>query len=246
MSPMRTRSTATAAALVAIAACTACGATRALAVEPSSPIGSGVLGLTATASIEVPQDTIAITMSTSKEGSDAVSVQTQLKLALDAALAEAKKDVRPGQLDVRTGSFSLFPRYAAKGGINGWQGTAEIVVEGRDIAAIGALSGRVATMTVANVAFRLSREAARKVEADVVAQAIVRYRSEAADYAKQFGYAGYAIREVTVSTGEGFAGPAPGRVRMAAMSSAVSSEPLAVEPGKSTVTATVSGTVQMK
>ena len=245
MIPIRSRPIASIAASLAIAACAAFGATKVLAAEPLS-VANGVLGLTATASIEVPQDTIAITMSTSKEGSDANAVQAQLKQALDAALAEAKKDARPGQVDVRTGSFSLFPRYAAKGGINGWQGTAEVVVEGRDIAAIGALSGRMVTMTVANVAFRLSRDAGRKVEGDVVAEAIVRYRAHAADYAKQFGYAGYAIREVTVSTGEGSAGPIPGRQRMAVMSSAVSSEPLAVEPGKSTVTATVSGTVQMK
>jgi hypothetical protein len=38
-------------------------------------------------------------------------VQTQLKAALDAALAEAKKSAQPGQLDVRTGNFSLSPRY---------------------------------------------------------------------------------------------------------------------------------------
>jgi predicted secreted protein len=90
-----------------------------------------VLSLTASASVEVTKDLLSITFSTTKEGADANAVQAQLKQALDAALAEAKKAARPGQVDVQTGAFSLYPRYAPKGGISGWQGSAEIVVDGR-------------------------------------------------------------------------------------------------------------------
>ena len=127
-------------------------------------------------------------------------MQAQLKQALDAALAEAKKAARPGQVDVRTGNFSLYPRYARRQRHHGWQGSAELVVEGRDMAAIGQLAGRIATMTIASVGYRLSREASEKVESEVAAEAIARYRAKAGEYAKQFGYAGYAIREVNVSS----------------------------------------------
>lgn len=218
------------------------------AVLPShaeTPPPQGVLSLTATASVEVTKDLLAITFSTTKEGADANAVQSQLKQALDAALAEAKKAARPGQVDVQTGTFSLYPRYAAKGGINGWQGTAEIIVDGRDMAAIGQLSGRITTMTVARVSYRLSREATQKVEGEVVAEAIGRYRAKAAEYAKQFGYGGFSIREVNVTTTEPAQGPTPMfRTQAAAMSAP--SEALSVEPGKAQVNANVSGTVQMK
>src|SRR4051794_22626199 len=83
----------------------------------------GVLGLAASASVDVVKDVLVVTFSTTREGSDANAVQGELKRALDAALAEAKKvarpgqiDVqtaRPGQIDVQTGNFSLYPRYAA-------------------------------------------------------------------------------------------------------------------------------------
>ncbi len=232
------------AASVAIAALTAFAATQAAAAEPAV-MPTGVLGLSASASVEVPQDLIAIHFSTSKEGSDANAVQAQLKTALDAALAEAKKAARPGQVDVRTGAFSLYPRYEQKGGISGWQGTAEVIVEGRDITAIGQLGARITTMTVASVGFRLSREASQRVEGGVVAEAISRYRTRAADYAKQFGYAGYVIREVNVSMGEPVVVMRTAMARQK-MSALASSEPLAVEPGTSTVSATVNGTVQMK
>ena len=86
-------------------------------------------------SVEVTKDVLAVTFSTTKEGADANAVQAQLKQALDAALAEAKKSgASPGQVDVQTGAFSLFPRYTNKGGISGWQGTAELIVDGRDMA----------------------------------------------------------------------------------------------------------------
>ena len=208
----------------------------------------GVLGLSASASVEVVKDLLAVTFSTTREGSDANAVQAQLKLALDAAVAEAKKAARPGQLEVQTGNFSLYPRYSSPAGpgpqsISGWQGSAELIVEGRDMAAIGQLTGRITTMTIAHVAYRLSREASQRVESDIVAEAIAAFRAKAASYAKLFGYGGYAVREVTVATSEPQSGPMP-MLRMQAAGS-VAGEALPVQPGKAVVTANVNGTIQM-
>jgi predicted secreted protein len=230
--------------LAAVAAALAWASASALAAD--APSVQGVLSLTASASVDVARDLLSITFSTSREGSDANTVQAQLKQALDAALAEAKKAVRPGQIEVQTGNFSLYPRYAPKGGISGWQGSAEVIVEGRDMTGIGQLAGRISTMTIGHVGYRLSREANDKVEADVTGEAIARYRAKAQSYVKQFGYAGYSIREVNVSATEPQSGPMP-MMRMAAPAAlSQSSDPLSVEPGKATVTATVNGTVQMK
>ena len=146
---------------------------------------------------------------------------------------------------MQTGNFSLYPRYAPKGGINGWQGTAELVVQGRDMAAISQLAGRIQSMAIGRVAYGLSREASQKVEAEVTAQAIQRFQAQAAEIVKQFGYQGATVREVNVQTNE------PGMVPMAAKAyrraaAAPMDEALPVEAGKGTVTATVSGTVQLK
>jgi predicted secreted protein len=201
-----------------------------------------VVGLSASASVEVTKDLLGVTFTTTREGSDAGVVQNQLKQALDAALAEARKVARPGQIDVRTGNFSLYPRYAPKGGITGWQGSAELVVEGRDSQGIAQLSGRVQTMNIARVGWSLSREAREKVEGDVAAQAIARFRSQADTFAKNFGFTGHVLREVQVSGNEqgGFV-----PVMRAQASKAMSDEALPVEAGKASVTATVSGTVQL-
>ena len=205
----------------------------------------GVVSLSASATVEVTKDLLNVVLSTNKEGQDAASVQSQLKQALDAALAEARKAAKPGQIEVQTGNFSLYPRYAPKGGLTGWQGSAELVIEGKDMSGIGALTGRITTMSVARVSQGVSRELREKVESDLAAQAIARYRAKAADYARQFGYSGYVIREVNVSGTEppGFV-PMP-MVRAKAMASVASDEALPVEAGKAQLAVNVSGSVQL-
>lgn len=214
------------------------------AAQAETPPLQGVVSLASSASIEVTKDLLNVVMTTTREGQDAATVQSQLKQALDAALAEARKAARPGQLEVQTGNFSLYPRYAAKGGINGWQGSAELVIEGKDMPAIGQLTGRIGTMTIGRVGYGVSRELREKVEGEVTAQAITRYRAKAADYAKQFGYAGYVIREVSVGGSEPqMYAPAP-MLRAKAMS-ASADEALPVEAGKATIVVNVNGSVQL-
>ena len=71
--------------------------------------------------------------------------------------------------------------FSIKGGITGWQGTAELSIEGKDIPGIAQLTGRIHTMTVARVGTSLSREQREKVESEVTGQAIAQYRAKAAD-----------------------------------------------------------------
>lgn len=213
----------------------------------ATPAPMNVVSLTASATVEVPRDLLSVTFSTMREGADANAVQAQLKQALDAALAEARRAARPGEVDVQTGGFSLYPRYANRAGtsvVSGWQGTAELVVEGRDTQAIAALTGRIPTMTIARVGFRLSREAREKVENDVSAQAIERFRQRADFVTRQFGFGGYSVREVSLSTNDPGSGPVP-MFRTQAARVAGAEEALPVEAGKAAVTATVSGSVTM-
>ena len=236
MSSCRFRSTLFRAMLALLAAA---GAAHA---EPAPP--EGVVNLTSAASVEVTKDLLSVAFSTTRDGADAGLVQSQLKQALEAALTEARKVARPGQIEVQAGNFSLYPRYSSKGAINGWTGSTELVVEGRDLQAIGQLTGRVTTMTIARVGYNLSRELREKVEGEVAAQAIGRYRAKAAEVAKLFGYAGYTVREINVASGEPVAYAPMQSLRVKAMS-AGADEALPVEPGKGSVSVTVSGTVQM-
>ena len=189
-----------------LAGCALAAASLALPAQTLPP-PQNVLQLQATGTVEVQQDLLMLNLSTAREGADPTVVQTQLKTALDAALAEARKAAQPGQLDVRTGNFALYPRHNREGRISGWTGTAELILEGRDFGRITQTAGRIQSMTLGGVSFGLSREQRARVESEAQAIAIERFKAKAA-------------------------------------SAADASVP--VEPGRSTVSVTVSGSVQLR
>jgi predicted secreted protein len=203
-----------------------------------------VLQLSATGTVETQQDLLSMTLSTSRDAADAATVQTQLKTALDAALAEARKNAQPGLLDVRTGNFSLVPRYTRDGKISGWQGTTELVLEGKDFPRITQTAGRISTLTVGGIGFGLSREQRAKVEAEAQTIAIENFKQKAAELAKGFGFGGYTLREVSVNAND--SGPIRPRVMAAAAKSYAADAPVPVEAGKTSVVVNVSGSVQLK
>jgi len=231
----------TIAACIALAA--AAGAGSAMAQNGAAP-PQNVLQLTASGTVEVQQDLLSVTLTTTRDAADAATVQTQLKAAVDAALAEAKKNAQPGQLDVRTGNFSLSPRYTREGKINGWQGTAEMVLEGRDFPRITQTAGRISTLNVGNVGFALSREQRARSETEAQTIAIENFKQKANELAKGFGFGGYTLREVSVNANDG--GPIRPRVMAAAAKSFSADAPVPVEAGKTSVVVTVSGSVQLK
>jgi len=208
-------------------------------------VPQNIVQFSASSAVEVPQDLLSVSMNTTREGSDVALVQSQLKAALDAALGEAKKVAQPGQLEVRTGNFSLYPRYGRDGKISGWQGSTELVLEGRDFARISSTAGKIQTLSVGQVGFGLSRELRAKAESDAQTMAIEQFKVKAMDIAKGFGFAGYTLREIAVHAND--QGPVP-RPRLMAMEAkaAAAEAPLPVEAGKSTVRVTVSGAVQLR
>ena len=204
-----------------------------------------VAQLSASGSVDVQQDLLSIAMNTTASGPDANAVQTQLKQALDAALVIARPAVSPGQLDLRTGNFSLYPRYDKNGKINGWQGSTELVLDGRDFSRITTTAGKIQSLTMGNVSFALSREQRSKVEAEAQTIAIDRFKVKALEVSKSFGFTGYTLREVSINANDQSFQPRPRAMAMQARS-AESDSPVSVEAGKSTVLVNVNGSVQMR
>lgn len=219
----------------------------ALAQNARPDLPSNVVVISASGQLDVPQDWLTLTLTVSRDGSDAVSVQNQLRQAVDAALTIAKPQVLPKQLEVRTGSFGVYPRHGTNGKITGWQGRAELMLEGRDFLRISSTAAKATSMGIGNVAFSLSRETQQKLESDAQSMAIERFKAKATEVAKGFGFAGYTLREVSVSSADQPEQPMYARVASAPMAASMAQDAsLPVEAGKSQVTVTVSGSVQLR
>lgn len=205
----------------------------------------GVVSLNSSATVQVPNDWITVQFGITREGTEAAAVQADLKAALGTALTQARLvEKGDGHVTVQGGGFSLQPRLNVKGLVNGWTGTTSMWVQGRDMGTIAELAGRVQTMTVSSLDYSVSREAREKVEGEVAAQAIARFRAKAADYARAFGYATFTVRDANVNIDAGQPTPRPFRMKAAMLSSA--SDALPVEAGAGAVTANVNGNIQLK
>ena len=206
---------------------------------------ANVLQLSASGQAEAPQDLLTLTLATTREGTDAAAVQGELSQAVDQALAVLRKDVQAGQMEVHTGEFSVLPRYDREGRINGWQGRASVVLQGRDFARITQAAARASAMSVAGMGFGLSREQRERLEGQSQAQAIARFRAKAGEIARAFGLGDYTLREVSVSSDEQGDAPRPYGLNRMAMAAAAPVAP-PVEPGRGIVHVTVSGSIQAR
>ena len=169
-----------------------------LAVSPPQ----NVFRLSAAGQVEVVQDMLTLSLTATREGADASNVQAELRKALDTALTEVKKTAQDGDMEVRTGTFSVNPRYGKEGKITAWAGRAELLLEGKDFPRITQAAARATSMTIGNVYFGLSREQRARVQTQAQAEAIERFKARASEITKAFGFASYGLREVTVDGGE--------------------------------------------
>lgn len=218
-------------------------AATAAAADPAPP--ANTVNLSATVVEQVTQDWLTITVAATRDGTEAAAVQRQLKQVLEPALAEARREAAPGQLEVRTGRFQVTPRYGRDGRLSGWQGTAELVLAGRDIGKVAALASRLQGLVVSQSGYGLSRELREQHEASIAAAAIQKFRARAQAVATQFGFKGYALREVSVNTGEQPSPPPIAYSMRAKAAGADEAAPLPTEPGQGELSATVQGSVQL-
>ncbi len=97
------------------------------------------------------------------------------------------------------------------------------------------------------MSFSLSRQVRRQLESEVQAQAIERFKARAIEVARSFGFAGYTLREVSVSSADqGLEQSVQPRMMAMQAKAAVSDMALPVEAGKSMVNVTVSGSIQLR
>ncbi|SDC24090.1 Predicted secreted protein [Cupriavidus sp. YR651] len=216
--------------------------TAAMASAQTVPPPSGVLSLSAQAATEVPTDVVHLTLAAEQEGAEPLAISSALSARTQAVLAQAK---RTAGVEAQSGGFTIHPNTDRNGRISTWRGRSEIVLQSKDFAAVSKLAGELANqMQVQNVAFSLSREARQAAETKLADQAVAAFRDKAQATTRLFGYGSYSIREVSVNESGGMVPPMP-RMYAAKAMSADAGAPIPVEGGKTQVTVSVNGSVQM-
>jgi predicted secreted protein len=201
------------------------------------------VGFSVERSREVANDWVTAVLSVTHEDPSPAEVAARINRDMTWALglAKARSAVRS-----RTGGYSTQPVYDPKrGSVRGWRGMQEIVLESSDPAAVTALVGELQErLQVQSLATSVSPERRRKVEDELVAEALQAFQARADLVRRSFGAAGYRLVEVHVGTGGG--GPPPIRPMMRAMAAEAEMAPPAIEAGTSEISASANGTIELK
>jgi len=218
----------------------ALAAATALAQAPQQPFFN-VITLEASATADVPTDTLTVTLFVEEQGPDPGLLATRVNARLDEALARARKEPK---VEARSGNYQTNPTYDRANQITGWRIRADVVLESRDFKTVAALAGALQpALKLWSMTFSLSRGAREAAEAALLTEALAKFQEKARAIAKGLGFPGYALGQIVVRS-EGPV-PAPVAYRGVAMSAMADAAPapVPVEGGKNAVTVNVSGSV---
>ncbi len=205
-----------------------------------------VLNVDATVSSEVVPDLAVVTLAVVREGADVSPLTKDVNETLARAFAEVKG---VAGVTAANGGYSTFPRYDSRTGSStrtGWQVRAEMILKSKDFNALGTLVGKLAqTMQIAGSSFEISPELRAQESSALIDRAARAFGEKATAATRAFGYAGYAIRQVTLGSA-GQTGSPRAMYMDASAAQRVSAAPMPVESGRVTLSLTVSGSVQMR
>src|SRR3954467_10112940 len=157
-------------------------ATAAVAQPSSQQPFFNVITLEASATADVPTDTLTVTLFTEEQGPDPGALATRVNVRLEEALARAKKEPR---IEAHSGSYQTTPVYDRANQITGWRTRAEIVLESRDFKAVSGLAGgRQPTLKLGSMQFSLSRQAREAADASLLKEALAKFQERAGAIAK--------------------------------------------------------------
>ena len=201
-----------------------------------------VVSLEASATAEVPTDTLTITLFTEEQGPDPTDLAARVNTRLEQAMAKAKSETG---VETRSGNYQTNPLYDRANQVTGWRIRAELTLESRDFKAAGALASRLQpAMKLSSMAFSLSRAAREKAETALLTEALGKFQAKAQVIAKTLGFPGYTLSQVSVRSDGPIVQPMAYRgVAMAAMADPAPAPPSPAEGGKNAVTVTVAGSV---
>lgn len=215
-----------------------------------------LISLSATERTKLKQDTLTASLKYELEGGSANEIQDKINTAMAKAL-ESARGIEGAT--VSTGSYFVYmfdradtidPRtgkpMASK---KLWRGSQSMTIEGKDATAILNAVGKIQELglTMDNLNYNLSPEAAEAVRDDLMTKALAKIRTRADLAAKALGKSSVDIQQVTV---DGASQPYPQprmymKAEMAMASDAGVAAPVA-EAGESDITLTVTARILLK
>jgi predicted secreted protein len=211
----------------------------------AEPINYQQVSLSAEARREIDNDLMTATLFIEQDDKDPARLADQINRKINEALALGKefKTVK-----LRSSGRNTYPLYTAKNRADGWRSRADLSLESRDFAAASKLIGQLQSqLQLSGVGFSVSSEARDKAQNELITEAISAFRVRADIIAQGFGMKSWRVIQTQIGAND--MNPMPmykGAMvasRMDAMQVEVATPDMS--GGSSSVSVTVSGTVEM-
>jgi predicted secreted protein len=219
-------------------------ATLALCLLLAGPAAADtLLHLSESARVMVRPDQLAAALRAEAVAASAAEAQAQLNTAMAGAVATARQTAG---VTVATGAYSVWPQdQAARGGKQEWRASQTLELSSGDGVALLTLVGTLQQrgLAVAQLAWRLAPETARKARAEALRQALSGLRARADEAASILGLRFDSFRDVRL----GAAAPAPrGMMAMAAPAAANAAPPPVAQAEEVPIEASAEADVVLK
>jgi predicted secreted protein len=213
-------------------------------VQAAEPVQYNMVSLTAEVQNTLPNDLAQATVYA--EFSDASA--SALSDRLNRALADGLRVAKPfATVKAAAAGNSVYPVYNRNNKADGWRGRVDIALESTDFKAMAELIGKLQTgMQLGEMRFGLSPASREKVESALIDEAVKAFYGRADLVKKSLGSQHYKLVNLTVNTQSGGLQAAPRVMAMKAQAMAADVAPPPMEGGRSDMTVSVNGTVQME
>lgn len=190
---------------------------------------------------EVENDWATARLSAMAEGQDPTRVAAEVNAKMTRALARAKQEKG---IEIESGGYMTQPVYDANRIVR-WQAWQEIRLESADVDRLSKLIGALQEeqLLLSGIEFSVKRETREKLQDELTLEALGRFRARADLVSKGMGRAGWSL--ISLAVGQGGGHPHVYAMRAEADMAMKSAAAPAFEAGKSELSITVDGTVEL-
>jgi predicted secreted protein len=183
-------------------------------------------------------------MAAEKSGADASAITQQINKIMGDAVREAKA---VSGVEAITGNFSTQQQYDNKGNVIGWTVRSDLILKSKDFGLLGKLSGNLSqSLKIVGSGFEVSRELKAREEAILLQRGLEAFQAKAKTAAQTLGFGDYTLRDINIQQAQLEGGNNQPRPMMMARGAMADAAPVQIEAGRTAISLTVSGSIQLK
>lgn len=197
--------------------------------------------LSASASMEVENDTLSAQLYAQQEGSDLPGLADAVNRRISQAVERIKAE---DGVKLQTQGYQTYPIYTQQR-VTGWRVRQTLRIESRDADKLSRLLSELqSSLALESVNYSVSSEQREVAEEKLIGEAIRSFQKRAEQVTRHLGRSDYRLVEMRINTSEQTVQPIRMRASMMAMEASVA--PPSLEAGSQTVQVEITGTIELE